>query len=136
MTVFDVTALTEVFGNDIVHGAGAVTALTHAFGEEAFLKGHFPGFPVVPGVVLLDGMMLAGLHGVAHATGRSPADIRSVLADAVTFHRPVMPGGKVRFTARIAEQAEGAVALRCAVMVDGARHARAGMTFHFKPTEA
>jgi len=52
--------------------------------------GHFPGRPVVPGVVLLDRALL-----LAEArTGRSSAGWRIV---AAKFFSPVLPGETVRF---------------------------------------
>ena len=137
MSTFDVASLAEVFGDDIVHDDdGSVTTLTHGFGAEDFLRGHFPDFPVVPGVILLDGMMLAGLHAVQRGAGCAPAAVRTITVDAVTFHRPVLPGRDVRFTARIAERRAGGIAARCAVMVHGARHARASMTFRFESAQS
>lgn len=130
MSGFAVDALTGVFGGDVASD-GDATTLTHRFGSEDFLRGHFPGFPVVPGVILLDGMMLAALHGVD-----DPGAVRAVAVDAVTFHRPVLPGRDVRFTARIAERRDGEIALRCAVMVDGARHARASMILRLESTRS
>ncbi len=130
MSAFATDRLAEMFGNDVARD-GDATTLTHRFGGEDFLRGHFPGFPIVPGVILLDGMMLTAFHGVGDA-----APVREVAVDAVTFHRPVLPGRDVRFTARIAARREGEVALRCAVMVDGARHARAGMIFRLASNQS
>ena len=54
-------------------------------GGHPSLPGHFPGCPVVPGVVLLD-------EAMAHAT---PAGAELAGFDAVKFLRPVLPGETV-----------------------------------------
>lgn len=129
---FDMARLGEVFGNDVSHDADTgATVLTHAFGEEDFLKGHFPGFPVVPGVILLDGMILAGLHAVSRRTGQANPPVRAVQVDQVMFNRPVTPGAPVAFAARLGAPAPVAADLeaRASVMIDGVRHARCTLTF-------
>jgi len=67
------------------------------------LAGHFPGMPVVPGVVLLD----EALHAVGAALG---ADLSACRIASVKFISPVLPGqalevlhdggdgGAIRFT--------------------------------------
>jgi 3-hydroxymyristoyl/3-hydroxydecanoyl-(acyl carrier protein) dehydratase len=47
--------------------------------------GHFPGTPIVPGVVLLD----AALHAIAAATGGA---LRGCQLNSVKFLHPVTPG--------------------------------------------
>ncbi|MDB5757077.1 MAG: acyl-coenzyme synthetase/AMP-(fatty) acid ligase-like protein [Burkholderia sp.] len=66
------------------------------------LAGHFPGMPVVPGVVLLD----EALHAIGAALG---ADLSACRIASVKFLSPVLPGqavevlhesgaGSIRFT--------------------------------------
>jgi 3-hydroxyacyl-[acyl-carrier-protein] dehydratase len=54
------------------------------------LAGHFPGFPVVPGVVLLD----ETLHAIetAQPAEREPNGALLWHIGTVKFHRPVRPG--------------------------------------------
>jgi len=80
------------------------------------LPGHFPGRPMVPGVVLLDRIMVAA---EAYLSERDGGRWRIGQAPTVKFLRPLPPGvavdlhfdgspGKLRFRAELTE-APGAV---------------------------
>ena len=76
------------------------------------LAGHFPGFPVVPGVVLLDETLHA-IEQAAPAGTLTPGSLWHI--GTVKFHRPVRPGeslqleyelqpdGRARFELRAAD---------------------------------
>lgn len=77
------------------------------FGSELdFFRGHFPGNPIVPGVILLEALAQAG--GVLFASS-FPEKIREkggfnvylMGADAVKFRKPVLPGDDVRLEVKI-----------------------------------
>jgi len=74
----------------------------HVTGEEFFLKGHFPGNPVVPGVILCEIMAQScSLLIGDQLIGRTPfyAGI-----DKVRFKRQVKPGETIEITAKITNQ--------------------------------
>ena len=72
----------------------------HRFGEDAdFYRGHFPGNPITPGVLLLETMAQAGVvaHGI-YLLGRAAAAEAAliVFTDAtVEFASIVRPGERV-----------------------------------------
>jgi len=95
---------------------------------------HFPGFPVVPGVLLLEAMaQLAGKligYTVRLDRGDWPFPVFS-MAEKVKFRRFVRPGDEVELRAFfVALRAESAV-MRVEAWVDGVRHAQAEETFVF-----
>jgi 3-hydroxyacyl-[acyl-carrier-protein] dehydratase len=74
-----------------------VVARYRVRGDEWFLRGHFPGDPIMPGVLMVEALAQAGAVGVlSHPdfTGRVPlfAGI-----DGVRFRRVVRPGDVLDF---------------------------------------
>ncbi|MGA2017688.1 MAG: 3-hydroxyacyl-ACP dehydratase FabZ family protein [Opitutaceae bacterium] len=66
--------------------------------EEAFYKGHYPGAPITPGVLLCEAVFQAGALYLArlHAGREAPAGIPLLVKIAdVRFRNPVYPGDTV-----------------------------------------
>ncbi|HEX7550019.1 MAG TPA: 3-hydroxyacyl-ACP dehydratase FabZ, partial [Candidatus Methylomirabilis sp.] len=67
--------------------------------NEPFFVGHFPGHPIMPGVLLLEGMAQVG--GFLLMRSLNVQGERKVLyftgIDRARFRRPVVPGDQVRF---------------------------------------
>jgi len=69
-----------------------------SFGEPYF-QGHFPGMPIMPGVLQVEGMAQAGAI-LASKTGGFDAEKQSVFfmaIDGVKFRKPVVPGDQLVF---------------------------------------
>jgi 3-hydroxyacyl-[acyl-carrier-protein] dehydratase len=87
-----------LFVDEIVQADEKKIVAKHVFTEkEFFFKGHFPEYPVVPGVILIETMAQAGgagLRKLGVLGGNALFFLASV--DKVKFRRQVVPGDEVR----------------------------------------
>lgn len=65
--------------------------------DEYFFQGHFPGYPVVPGVILVESMAQCGGAGAAESGILGDKLFFLATVDKVKFRRQVVPGDEVRF---------------------------------------
>lgn len=66
--------------------------------NEPFFQGHFPGHPVMPGVLLIEAMaQVGGLLLMGAVENPENKVVYFMSLDNVKFRRPVVPGDQVRF---------------------------------------
>jgi len=93
LLVDEVKVVKEEDGSHVAKGTLFIT------GNEYFLQGHFPGNPVVPGVILCEIIgQSAAILMKEELTGRTP--FFTGMTD-VRFKRPALPNDTLEITARI-----------------------------------
>ena len=68
--------------------------------NEPFFQGHFPGHPVMPGVLIIEAMAQAGgllLMSLVPGDDHASKVVYFMSLDSVKFRRPVVPGDQLRF---------------------------------------
>jgi len=87
-----VDRIVNCVGDESCVGIKNVTA------NEPQFMGHFPGQPIMPGVLLIEGMAQTAGALCVHASRSSrPNLVYFMTIDKVKFRKPVVPGDRVEF---------------------------------------
>jgi len=69
--------------------------------DEFYLGGHFPGDPIVPGVLTLEGLVQSALLLVAESFNRGRLRCSLEKVDRVRFKRAIVPGDRLEWRVQI-----------------------------------
>ena len=82
--------------------AGRLVAVKNVTGSEEFFEGHFPGQPVMPGVLLMESLaQAAGIWLLHDAPDPGRLEVHVVGIDDAKFRRPALPGDQLRLEVRL-----------------------------------
>ncbi len=108
VTTYDTEALT-------------LTAIKNVTANEPFFQGHFPGFPVMPGVLIIEAMAQAcGTLAILSHGGRADDEIYFFVGiDNARFKRQVIPGDQLKFEVQLLANKRGIGKFKAVALVDG-----------------
>ena len=98
-----------------------VTAIKNVSINEPFFPGHFPGNPVMPGVLIIEAMAQGG-SVLSHISNRDlePRPLYYLVGvDGARFRRPVGPGDQLRIHIEVDKVRRGMWWYHCEASVDG-----------------
>jgi beta-hydroxyacyl-ACP dehydratase FabZ len=74
--------------------------------SEPFFQGHFPDYPIMPGVLLIEAMAQTGAVLALSSESEKIKDKNFYFStiDKVKFRKPVVPGDQVRFEVEVIKQ--------------------------------
>lgn len=71
--------------------------------NEPFFQGHFPDYPIMPGVLIVEAM--AQVSGVlAFKSGENGKSVYFMSIEKAKFRKPVVPGDQLRFEVTVVQQ--------------------------------
>lgn len=119
------------FVDTVIHLEPGVSAIAsyHVRGDEFFLPAHFPGNPILPGVVMIEAM--AQLGGIVVQTDPERPPLRNLLLAAVQNARisgSAGPGETIEIRARVTGRMGGLAMIEGEVLVGERRLLAARVT--------
>jgi 3-hydroxyacyl-[acyl-carrier-protein] dehydratase len=97
-----------------------IVGIKNVTSNEPFFQGHFPEFPVMPGVLIVEAMAQAG--GVLVLKTIAERERKLVLLVAIEnarFRRPVVPGDTLRMEVKVIKRKASVAKMAGVATVDG-----------------
>jgi 3-hydroxyacyl-[acyl-carrier-protein] dehydratase len=114
-----------------------IVALKNVSANEPYFQGHFPGRPIMPGVLILEAMAQAAGMLVFKSEG-TKADADNVYyyvgIDNARFKKPVVPGDQLEVDVTLERRMRGIGKFACVARVAGELVAEATILCTIKPS--
>ena len=113
-----------------VEGQKRIVGIKNVTINEPFFQGHFPGHPIMPGVLIIEAMaQVGGMLLMSHFEGQESGNkvVYFMSLDNVKFRRPVVPGDQIRFELEMVQFRGKTCKMKGAGFVDGQVVAEAEM---------
>jgi 3-hydroxyacyl-[acyl-carrier-protein] dehydratase len=114
-----------------------IVALKNVTINEPFFEGHFPGYPIMPGVLMVEAIAQAG--GALLLTEVPDRDQKLMVFTGVErarFRRPVFPGDQLRIEVEVLAWRRMAVRMQGTIYVEGKRVCEAVVSCQLVPRAA
>jgi UDP-3-O-[3-hydroxymyristoyl] N-acetylglucosamine deacetylase/3-hydroxyacyl-[acyl-carrier-protein] dehydratase len=96
--------------------------------NEPFFNGHFPGHPIMPGVLIVEAMAQAGgLLMMSEMENVAEKVVYFMSLDNVKWRKPVVPGDQLIFEVELVQRRRTILKMRGVAKVDGVTVAEATM---------
>ena len=112
-----------------MEGSKRIVGLKNVTINEPFFQGHFPGHPIMPGVLIIEAMaQVGGMLLMEHdRPDRDEKVVYFMSLDNVKFRRPVVPGDQLRFELEMLQFRGKTCRMKGIAYVDGKVAAEAEM---------
>ncbi len=99
----------------------SITAIKNLTSGEEYLADHFPGFPIMPGVMMVESLVQTGAWLMRSTENFAFSTILLKESRAVKFSNFVKPGQTLRMACTIHKRDDREYVLKCTGTVDGAQ---------------
>jgi 3-hydroxyacyl-[acyl-carrier-protein] dehydratase len=109
-----------------IDGDNSATGIKNVTFNEPHLQGHFPGQPVMPGVLIVEAMaQVAGAISLRAANSDKPSLVYFLTIDGAKFRKPVVPGDRLEIKVKKIKKRGNIVRFACEAFVESAMVAEA-----------
>ncbi len=102
-----------------IDGDSSAVGIKNVTVNEPHFQGHFPGEPVMPGVLVIEGMAQTAGAICALAQGTASSVVYLMTLDRVKFRRPIVPGDTAYYHVRKMKRRHNIWRFSCQARVDG-----------------
>jgi 3-hydroxyacyl-[acyl-carrier-protein] dehydratase len=117
-----------------VNGDDSATGIKNVTFNEPHFQGHFPGQPVMPGVLIVEAMaQVAGAISLKAAGSDKPSLVYFLTIDGAKFRKPVVPGDRLEIKVKKVKKRGNIVRFACEAFVESAMVAEAEIAAMLAP---